>query len=121
MLANPRMAIADQRREREVLHAEFIAWLGDVEAQKQIRLLAPINPQHPLRGFHAGNRYSLSVPNPAFQQALNDFYTRFYQAGQMTLCLTGPQSLTELEALAENHGALFACGKSSDSARRHHW
>ncbi|RMN80634.1 Coenzyme PQQ synthesis protein F [Pseudomonas cannabina] len=111
MLANPRMAIADQRREREVLHAEFIAWLGDVEAQKQIRLLAPINPQHPLRGFHAGNRYSLSVPNPAFQQALNDFYTRFYQAGQMTLCLTGPQSLTELEALAENHGALFACGK----------
>ncbi len=109
--APARMAIADQRREREVLHAEFIAWLGDVEAQKQIRLLAPINPQHPLRGFHAGNRYSLSVPNPAFQQALNDFYTRFYQAGQMTLCLTGPQSLTELEALAENHGALFACGK----------
>ncbi|RMO88913.1 Coenzyme PQQ synthesis protein F, partial [Pseudomonas syringae pv. philadelphi] len=110
MLANPRMAIADQRREREVLHAEFIAWRGDANARDQLRLLAAVNPQHPLRGFHAGNRYSLSVPNPAFQQALKDFYTRFYQAGQMTLCLTGPQSWTELEALATRYGALFASG-----------
>ncbi|MCF5628838.1 pyrroloquinoline quinone biosynthesis protein PqqF [Pseudomonas syringae] len=111
MLARPRMTLADQLREREVLHAEFIAWLGDVEAQHHMRLLAPINPQHPLRGFHAGNRYSLSVPNPAFQRALNDFYSRFYQAGQMTLCLSGPQSLTELETLAKKYGALFASGK----------
>ncbi|AHG39167.1 peptidase M16 [Pseudomonas syringae CC1557] len=111
MLARPRMTLADQLREREVLHAEFIAWLGDVEAQHHMRLLAPINPQHPLRGFHAGNRYSLSVPNPAFQRALHDFHSRFYQAGQMTLCLTGPQSLAELEMQAKKHGALFTSGE----------
>ncbi|RMW28026.1 Coenzyme PQQ biosynthesis protein PqqF [Pseudomonas syringae pv. tagetis] len=110
MLARPRMAIADQLREREVLHAEFIAWVGDSASRDQARLLTPINPQHPLRGFHAGNRYSLSVPNPAFQQALKDFYRCFYQAGQMTLCLSGPQSVAELEALATSHGALFANG-----------
>ncbi|NAT23271.1 pyrroloquinoline quinone biosynthesis protein PqqF [Pseudomonas syringae pv. actinidifoliorum] len=110
MLARPRMTVADQRREREVLHAEFIAWRGDANARDQLRLLAAVNPQHPLRGFHAGNRYSLSVPNPAFQQALQNFYQRFYQAAQMTLCLSGPQSLTELETLANTHGALFASG-----------
>ncbi|MBC3955685.1 pyrroloquinoline quinone biosynthesis protein PqqF [Pseudomonas sp. DOAB1067] len=111
MLAQPRMAMADQLREREVLHAEFIAWRGDAETRQQRHLLASINPHHPLRGFHAGNRYSLSVPNPAFQQALRDFYQRFYQAGQMTLCLSGPQSLAELESLATRYGVLFAAGK----------
>ncbi|RMN53980.1 Coenzyme PQQ synthesis protein F [Pseudomonas syringae pv. apii] len=110
MLARPRMTVADQLREREVLHAEFIAWRGDANARDQLRLLAAVNPQHPLRGFHAGNRYSLSVPNPAFQQALQNFYQRFYQAAQMTLCLSGPQSLAELETLANTHGALFASG-----------
>ncbi|MCF5293277.1 pyrroloquinoline quinone biosynthesis protein PqqF [Pseudomonas syringae] len=110
MLARPRMDIADQLREREVLHAEFIAWLGDSESRDQARLLTAINPEHPLRGFHAGNRYSLSVPNPAFQQALHDFYRGFYQAGQMTLCLTGPLPMAELQALATNHGAVFATG-----------
>ncbi|SFI70446.1 pyrroloquinoline quinone synthesis related protease (pqqF). Metallo peptidase. MEROPS family M16A [Pseudomonas syringae] len=110
MLAKPRMDIADQLREREVLHAEFIAWLGDSASRDQARLLTAINPQHPLRGFHAGNRYSLLVPNPAFQQALKDFYRGFYQAGQMTLCLTGPLPMAELQALATNHGAVFASG-----------
>ncbi|GFM62286.1 coenzyme PQQ synthesis protein F [Pseudomonas cichorii] len=112
MLAHPRMSLPDQLREREVLHAEFIAWTQDAKARQQICLLEPINTQHPLRGFHAGNRYSLSVPNPAFQQALHGFYQHFYQAGQITLCLSGPQSLDELKALATEHGASFrAAGK----------
>lgn len=113
MLAHPRMALADQLREREVLHAEFIAWVGDAEARSQTDLLAAINPQHPLRGFHAGNRYSLSVPNPAFQLALKGFFHRFYQAGQMTLCLAGPQSLETLEALAKTYGMMFTPGEKS--------
>lgn len=50
-------------------------------------------PEHPLRGFHAGNRDSLKVEQPAFQQALKDFHQRFYRTGQMTLSLVGPQSL----------------------------
>ncbi|MEN1833186.1 pyrroloquinoline quinone biosynthesis protein PqqF [Pseudomonas lijiangensis] len=112
MLAHPRMSLPDQLREREVLHAEFIAWTQDAKARQQISLLEPLNPQHPLRGFHAGNRYSLSVPNPAFQQALHEFYQRFYQAGQITLCLSSPQSLAELASLATEHGARFrAAGK----------
>ncbi|WP_341521578.1 pyrroloquinoline quinone biosynthesis protein PqqF [Pseudomonas sp. G.S.17] len=112
MLAHPRMTLEDQLREREVLHAEFIAWSRDAKAREQIRLLDPICANHPLKAFHAGNRFSLPVPRQAFQQALRDFYQRFYQAGQMTLCLTGPQSLAELKALASNHGGYFIAGEA---------
>ncbi|MCI8208480.1 peptidase M16 [Pseudomonas sp. S25] len=110
MLAHPRMTMADQLREREVLHAEFIAWSRDATSRQQIQLLEHVSAHHPLRAFHAGNRYSLPVPRPAFQLALQDFYQRFYQAGQMILCLTGPQSLEELKRLATTYGSGFASG-----------
>lgn len=111
MLVRPRMTMADQSREREVLHAEFIAWARDDSARERIRLLQPLSAAHPLRGFHAGNRYSLPVPRLTFQHALQDFYRRFYQAGQITLSLVGPQPLDELEALAAEFGTYFAKGE----------
>lgn len=110
MLVHPRMNREDQLREREVLHAEFIAWSRDPRTRDQIRLFEAITPGHPLKAFHAGNRYSLPVPRQAFQQALQDFYRRYYHAGQMTLCLTGPQSLAELKALATHYGGDFVAG-----------
>lgn len=108
MLAHPRMSQEDQLREREVLHAEFIAWSRDAAAQRQFALLDGLSAEHPLRAFHAGNRYSLNVPRPAFQQALRAFYQAHYHSGQMSLSLAGPQSLEELKALAERFGAVLA-------------
>lgn len=110
MLAHPRMTTADQLREREVLHAEFIAWSRDEAARDLMKRLQPLSALHPLRWFHAGNRFSLPVPRQAFQQALRDFYRTFYQAGQMTLSLVGSQTLDELEALATAYGGYFANG-----------
>lgn len=110
MLANPRLDIGDQLREREVLHAEFIAWSRDAAAQQQRALLEGVAANHPLRAFHAGNRYSLPVQRPAFQQALRDFYEGFYQTGQMSLSLTGPQSLADLQALAQRFSAGLKSG-----------
>ncbi|UZJ60879.1 pyrroloquinoline quinone biosynthesis protein PqqF [Pseudomonas sp. KU26590] len=110
MLAHPRMTIPDQLREREVLHAEFIAWSRDDASRDLLKRLQPLSAAHPLRGFHAGNRFSFPVPSQAFQHALQDFYRRFYQAEQMTLSLAGPQSLDELEKLAAQFGGYFAQG-----------
>jgi coenzyme PQQ biosynthesis probable peptidase PqqF len=107
MLAHPRLNPDDQLREREVLEAEFIAWSQDVSAQQQHALFNGLSPDHPLRGFHAGNRDSLAVQQPEFQQALNAFYQRFYQTGQITLSLAGPQSVDELRSLAERLSADF--------------
>ena len=101
MLTHPRLALEDQLREREVLHAEFVAWTQDAKAQQQVAVLEGLAADHPLRGFHAGNRDSLPVEREAFQQALREFHTRFYQSGQMTLSLAGPQSLEALQALAQ--------------------
>ncbi|MGW8463388.1 pyrroloquinoline quinone biosynthesis protein PqqF [Pseudomonas sp. CLCA07] len=111
MLAHPRMNPDEQLREREVLHAEFVAWSQDAAAQQQLALLDGLSPTHPLRGFHAGNRDSLPVPQPEFQQALQDFHQRFYQTGQMTLSLAGPQSLDELREMAQRFGAEIPVGQ----------
>ena len=110
MLAHPRMNMDDQLREREVLHAEFIAWAREASAQREIKLFQPLNPAHPLRAFHAGNRYSLPVPRASFQQALKDFYQGFYQTGQITLSLSGPQPAEELIALGERCSAGLRTG-----------
>ncbi|NWC94789.1 MULTISPECIES: pyrroloquinoline quinone biosynthesis protein PqqF [unclassified Pseudomonas] len=110
MLAHPRLTIEDQLREREVLQAEFIAWSQDAAAQQQQALLEGVAADHPLRAFHAGNRDSLPVEREGFQHALRDFYEGFYQTGQMTLSLAGPQSLAELEALAQQFGAVLKTG-----------
>ncbi|MFJ7108267.1 pyrroloquinoline quinone biosynthesis protein PqqF [Pseudomonas sp. NPDC098740] len=111
MLAHPRMNPDDQRREREVLHAEFVAWSRDTTAQQRFALVDGLSAAHPLRAFHAGNRYSLPVPQPEFQHALLDFYKRFYQTRQMTLNLAGPQSIDELRAMAQSFGAAIPVGE----------
>lgn len=110
MLAKPRMNPDDQLREREVLDAEFVAWSKDPAAQQQFALYQGLPAEHPLRGFHAGNRSTLPVELPAFQQALQDFHQRFYRTGQMTLSLVGPQSLEELRGLAERFAAMLPVG-----------
>ncbi len=100
MLAHPRMNFQDQQREREVLQAEFVAWSGDAAQQQHQELFNGLQTRHPLRGFHAGNRDSLPVELPEFQQALKAFHQQFYRTGQMTLSLAGPQSIEELKRLA---------------------
>lgn len=112
MLAHPRLAEADQLREREVLHAEFVAWSQDATAQRQLGLHEGLSAAHPLRGFHAGNRDTLAVQNPEFQTALRDFYRQGYQCGQMTLSLAGPQSLEALRALAEGFAVSLPAGEA---------
>lgn len=110
MLAHPRLALDDQLREREVLHAEFVAWSQDAKAQQQVALLESLAADHPLRGFHAGNRDSLPVEREAFQQALREFHQQFYQSGQMSLRLAGPQPLDELEAMAQRFSQALSTG-----------
>ncbi|MDD1016971.1 pyrroloquinoline quinone biosynthesis protein PqqF [Pseudomonas rubra] len=110
MLAQPCFELERQLREREVIHAEFIAWSRSSQAQRQFVLLQSAGNEHPLSAFHAGNRYSLQVQSQAFQAALRDFHQRFYHAGQITLSLSGPQSLEALESLAHQYAHVFSAG-----------
>lgn len=110
MLTEPDLSLERQRAEREVIHAEFIAWSRNPQAQHAFALLQAVSPRHPLSGFHAGNRHSLPLHNPAFQHALRQFHQCFYQGGQITLSLSGPQPLDVLQRLGEQMGALFPAG-----------
>lgn len=111
MLAEPDLGIERQRRERDVIHAEFIAWSRNPEAQRQFALLQSASPRHPLSGFHAGNRHTLALQSADFQQALRGFHQRFYQGGQIVLSLCGPQTLDELEQLGTQFGNQFVPGE----------
>ncbi|MGP6417935.1 pyrroloquinoline quinone biosynthesis protein PqqF [Pseudomonas putida] len=116
MLAQPRMNPDDQLREREVLDAEFVAWSQDPAAQQERALYEGLPATHPLRGFHAGNRNSLKVELPTFQQALKDFHQQFYRTGQMTLSLVGPQSIEELRSMANQFAAALPVGDKVEQA-----
>lgn len=111
MLAHARLDPDEQLREREVLEAEFIAWSQDAAAQQHQALFSGLAADHPLRGFHAGNRDSLAVQDPKFQQALSHWYRQFYQTGQMTLSLVGPQPVDELRQLAHTLSAPLPSGE----------
>ncbi|MGH8439273.1 MAG: pyrroloquinoline quinone biosynthesis protein PqqF, partial [Pseudomonas sp.] len=116
MLARPVFDQQRQLREREVIHAEFIAWSRNPQAQAQFALLQKVSRQHPLSGFQAGNRYSLPVHSRDFQAALQGYHQRYYQAGQMLLSLSGPQSLEELQALACSAASCIATGVRIEQA-----
>lgn len=116
MLVEPDLGIERQRQEREVIHAEFIAWSRNPQAQQQFALLQSVSPQHPLSGFHAGNRFTLALQDPAFQRALGVFHQRFYQGGQVTLSLCGPQPVDALERLGRQFGSLFPAGGRVEQA-----
>ncbi|WP_295466125.1 pyrroloquinoline quinone biosynthesis protein PqqF [uncultured Pseudomonas sp.] len=110
MLAAPLLAADAQRREREVLHAEFIAWSRSADTRRDLALAMGLPATHPAAGFHAGNRYSLPLQSPTFQAALRDFQHRHYRAENALLVLAGPQPLDELADLAREHGALLPSG-----------
>ncbi|QDD89900.1 pyrroloquinoline quinone biosynthesis protein PqqF [Pseudomonas oryzihabitans] len=110
MLAAPLLALDAQHREREVLHAEFIAWSRSADTRRDLALATGLPAAHPARGFHAGNRYSLPLHSAAFQTALRAFQQHHYRASNALLVLAGPQPLAELERQAREHGAVLPPG-----------
>ncbi|PSS53826.1 pyrroloquinoline quinone biosynthesis protein PqqF [Pseudomonas sp. BBP2017] len=116
MLARPDFDQQRQLRERDVIHAEFIAWSRNPQAQAQFALLQKVSKQHPLSGFQAGNRYSLPVHSRDFQVTLQGYHQRYYQAGQMLLSLSGPQSFEVLQALARSAASCIATGAKIEQA-----
>ena len=57
---------------------------------------------HPMRGFHIGDRKTLAGTT---REELLAFHSTYYSANRMTLALTGPQSLDQLERWARQYFA----------------
>ncbi len=57
---------------------------------------------HPMRGFHIGDRKTLTGTS---REELLAFHRRYYSADRMTLALAGPQGLDQLERWARQYFA----------------
>ncbi len=111
MLARPLLTPEAQLREREVVHAEYLARSQDPETLVATALTQALPAGHPCTAFLAGNRGTLAVESAGFQQALRAFHRRFYQAGQCSLVLVGPQPQAQLLDLAERYGTALPRGR----------
>ncbi|MFT0625296.1 pyrroloquinoline quinone biosynthesis protein PqqF [Ectopseudomonas guguanensis] len=96
MLRWPLLDGAAQRREREVLDAEYQARRQDADSRIDHALGQALAAGHRCGDFLAGDRTSLAVEQAAFQDALQGYHRGHYQAGNMRLTLVGPQPLAEL-------------------------
>lgn len=107
MLVRPLLEEAEQLRERDVVHAEFIARSQDVDTLLGAALGQALAAGHRCAVFQAGNRDTLPVTDAAFQQALKAFHQAFYHAGNCQLSIVAPLPLAHLTALSQRYGALL--------------
>lgn len=88
-------------RERQAIESEFSMKLKDdirrvYQVQKET-----VNPEHPFSKFSVGNLKTLAGDESELREELLSFYRNKYSANVMTLCLVAPQSIDELERLAQ--------------------
>ncbi|MGG2396065.1 pyrroloquinoline quinone biosynthesis protein PqqF [Pseudomonas sp. SH1-B] len=100
MLAWPLLEVEAQLREREVLHAEYQARSQDGDSRIDHALGQALAAGHRCGDFLAGDRGTLAVERPEFQQALHDYHRQHYRAANMCLTLVGPQPPEQLLAMA---------------------
>jgi len=105
MLSAPLLAIDALAQEIGVIDAEYRLLCSDAAS------LCLAAQQHAFSGieamhrFHVGHREAFGDDMAALRRALRQFHTRYYQAGNMTLWLQGPQPLAALRAIAERLSA----------------
>ena len=98
-------------KELQSIESEF-----QLKRQDELRRLYQVhkttsNPRHPFSKFSVGNLTTLQdKPSAPLAKQLRDFFERWYCARRMTLVLVGPQSLEQLQALAEAHGSPIGSG-----------
>lgn len=88
--------------ERENIDAEFKLKLKDDIRRLYDVHKETINPEHPFSKFSVGNNDTLKDTESCnIHEEIKSFYNTYYHASAMTLVLEGPQSLNELQVLAE--------------------
>lgn len=112
MLAQPLLTEDAVRQEVSVIDAEYNMLTGHADSLCDAALSLAFSAPARLHDFHVGNRISFGEDIPALQQALARYHQQFFTTDHLTLWLQGPQSFTELTALAERYGHVFAKGRS---------
>ncbi|CAH8202535.1 insulinase family protein [Vibrio aestuarianus] len=89
-------------KERQAVDSEFKLKLNDDSRRLYQVQKETINPAHPFAKFSVGNLDTLCDRNDvSIREEIVQFHNQHYSADLMTLALSGPHSLDELEQLAE--------------------
>ena len=96
----PKFTPEFNEREVNAVHSEFQKNLEDDGWREYSLRNSVYRPGHPARNFGTGSRDTLKGTT---REELLAFHQRYYSANRMTLALTGPGSLDQLEALARRY------------------
>ncbi|MGR6873019.1 insulinase family protein [Pseudomonas sp. HK3] len=87
------------QREKNAVHSEYQSKYKDDYRRMQYVNKVLINPEHPASHFATGSLDTLSDNDSSnVRDDLLAFYERYYSANLMTLVISGPQTLSELES-----------------------
>ncbi|GLR07700.1 pyrroloquinoline quinone biosynthesis protein PqqF [Mixta theicola] len=113
MLAHPLLASEAIMQETAVIDAEYRLLRQDTQTLSGVAQRHFFHGPPAMQRFHVGSRASFGEEIPRLRQALEDFHQQRYHAGAMTLWLSGPQPLSELEAIARRCGASLPASAGS--------
>lgn len=107
LLSEPLFVREDVVGEREVVESEYRMNL--YAANRQLAdVLREITPQaHPFHALAVGTRETLDDQPKPIEQALSEFFVRYYHAGNMRLVISAPYQLDRLEALTRRAFAVI--------------
>ena len=87
-------------RERNAVHSEYESKRLDDGRRIYVAKKEAMNPQHNWTQFSVGNLETLeNTPDNPIRPDLIEFYNRYYSANLMTLVVSAPLSLVDLETL----------------------
>lgn len=116
MLAAPRFAPEAIAQESAVIDAEYRLIQQHTPSRREAALNTRISAPSAFQRFHIGSRDAFGADIGALKQALHQFHRRFFLASQTQLWLQGPQSLDELEQLAQAFGQRLPQGEAASRA-----
>lgn len=100
MLIAPLLSSEAVSQEIAVIDAEYSLIKRHHPSRHEAALFTRIASPGAFHAFHIGSRAAFGDDTTALTQALRQFHQLNYHAGNMQLWLQGPQTLDELEALA---------------------
>lgn len=91
-------------RERNAVHSEFESKKLEDGRRNYVAEKLLMNQEHAWSMFSVGNLDTLSnTPDNPIRPDLIEFYQRYYSANLMTAALIGPQSIEQLQQLAQQY------------------
>nr|WP_224745987.1 insulinase family protein [Neiella litorisoli] len=102
-------------KERQAIESEYQMKVNDDTRRIYQVHKETVNPAHPFSRFSVGNLTTLHNESDSLRDEVMAFYRQQYDAKRMTLVLLTPQSLAQLEQLANQ---LFATVQSGNAAER---